>query len=165
MELKKILQTALEFEKKGHNIYSETAKKSINPIVKRTFDYLAGQEINHINEITEFIKKEKPKIKLKGDRINETQNFFNTTVSEFKEKTKLSTDDIKAHETALELEQSAFDFYKSQIGKSKDNFADKFFTFLMEQEQAHYNLIQKSYEYIKDPENFYSDKEGWMFEG
>ncbi len=163
VELKEALQTALDFEKKGEQIYEQTAAKTQNPIVKRTFSYLAEQELNHIKEIKEYIEKEK--IELKGDKLEETKKFFSVTVAEFKEKTELSDSDLKAHEAALELEQSSYDFYKEQSDETDGKELKKFFQFLMEQENAHYILVQKAYEYIKDPADFYAEDEQWIVEG
>ncbi|MFH2027635.1 MAG: ferritin family protein [Nanoarchaeota archaeon] len=163
MELKEEFQQALDFEEKGQQIYREAAKKSKNPIVMKTFDYLADQEQNHIREIKDYLKKEK--IEFKGEGKKGVQNFFSITVNEFKEKTKLSKDDIKAHETALELERNAYDFYKKLHGNVKDGTLKKFFSFLMEQENAHYEFVQKTYDFIKNPEAFYSEEEGWMVDG
>ena len=104
MEFKEAMQQALEFEKRGHDIYLDTANKTMNPIVKKTFSYLAEQETNHIREIQEYVDQEHPdmeKIELKGDKLDGVKQFFNMTVKEFKEKTELSEDDIKAHEVAL----------------------------------------------------------------
>ncbi len=163
MELKEALQTALDFEKKGEKIYKDTAAITKNPIVKKTFSYLAEQELNHINEIEEYI--EKNKIEMKGDKLEDTKRFFTMTVNEFKEKTELSDDDLNAHKTALELEQSSYDFYKEQFEQADDAELKKFFKFLMEQENNHYVLIQKAYEYIKDPSDFYAEEEHWVLEG
>ena len=163
MELKQALHTALDFEKKGKQIYEEAAAKTKNSIVAKTFNYLAKQELYHIKEIKEFIKKEK--IELKGDRLKDIKKFFSMTTKEFKEKTELSEDDIEAHETALELEQNAYDFYREQHEKTDNDELKKFFNFLMEQENAHYELIRKAYDYIKDPAGFYAEEEGWLLEG
>ncbi len=163
MELKQALYTALDFEVKGKKIYEEAAAKTKNPIVAKTFSYLAEQELHHVKEIKEYTEKEN--VELKGDRLEDTKKFFSMTVKEFKEKTELSEDDIKAHETALELEQNAYDFYKEQHDKVKGEGLKKFFKFLMEQENAHYELVQKALEYIKDPAGFYTEEEGWIFEG
>jgi len=163
MELKKALKTALDFEEKGHRIYEETANNTKNPIVAKTFRYLAEQELNHINEIKGYIDKEK--IELKGDKPKDTKQFFSMTTKEFKKKTELSGDDVKAHETALELEQNAYGFYEEQHGKTSNKELKKFFKFLMEQENAHYELIQKAYEFIKNPVGFYTEEEKWMADG
>jgi len=161
--IKEALQTALDFEQKGHDIYKQAAEKTSNLIVKKTFTYLAEQETNHIEEIKEYIEQEK--IELKGDKLEDTKQFFTTTVKEFKEKTELSDDDIKAHETGLELEQDAYNFYKEQKEKTDNEELKNFFTFLMEQENAHYELIRKAYDFIKDPAAFFSEEEAWMVDG
>ena len=163
MELKKALQTALDFEEKGHHIYEEVSNKTENQIVEKTFRYLANQELIHIEVIKEYIKEEK--IELKGDKLKETKKFFSTTIRKFKEKTELSNDDLKAHETALELEQKSYDFYKEQREKTADKDLKKFFGFLMEQENAHYMLVQKAYNYMKNPDAFYAEEEKWVVEG
>ena len=167
MELKQALQTALDFEEKGHKIYEETASKTKNPIVANTFRYLADQELLHIEEIKEYIEKlnNGHKIELRGDKLEGVKKFFSMTAKEFKEKTELSNDDLKAHETALELEQKSYDFYKEQHNKTTDEEAKKFFEFLMHQENAHYELIQKAYDFIKDPAAFYAEEEKWVVEG
>jgi rubrerythrin len=167
MELKEALQTALDFEQKGHSIYEETSNKTQNPIVAKTFRYLADQELIHIEEIKEYIEKlnNGHDVELKGDTLDDTKRFFTTTVNEFKEKTELSDDDIKAHEVGLELEQSSYDFYKEQYDAVDDEELKKFFKWLMEQENAHYEFIQKAYEYIKDPVGFYTEEEAWMADG
>lgn len=167
MELKKAFQTALDFEQKGHKIYEEIANKTKNPIVAKTFRYLANQELIHIEEIKEYIEKlnNGHKVGLRGDKLKETQKFFNITIKEFKKKTELSRDDLKAHETALELEQKSYDFYKKQYDRTKDKELKKFFKWLMEQENTHYELIQKAYEYIKNPIGFYTEEEKWIVDG
>ena len=42
--------------------------------------------------------------------------------------------------TAMELEQKAYDFYKEQRDSTKDEKLKKMFTFLMEQENKHYEI-------------------------
>ena len=167
MDLKEALRTALDFEEKGHKIYAETANKSNNPIVVKTFRYLARQELNHIAEISEYIKDlgDGPKVELKGDRLEDTKRFFSMTVKGFTEKTMLSDDDIEAHKTALELEKKSHDFYEEQYNQAKDEDTKSFFNWLMEQENAHYQLIQNAYEFIKNPDHFFAEEEKWIVEG
>lgn len=163
MEIKKALKTALDFEQKGHKIYEDTANKTENQIVEKTFRYLANQELIHIEVIKEYIKEEK--IELKGDKLKDTKKFFSMTVAKFKKMAELSGDDLKAHETALELEQKSYNFYKEQGEKTDDKDLKKFFSFLMEQENAHYMLVQKAYNYMKNPDAFYAEEEKWVVEG
>src|SRR3989338_7360449 len=163
IDIKKALQTALNFEEKGHHIYEGISTKTENPIVAKTFRYLASQELIHIEVIKEYMEKER--IELKGDKLKETKKFFSMTVKEFKERAELSDDDLKAHETALELEQKSYDFYKTQSERTANKELKKFFSFLMEQENNHYELVQKAYGYIKNPVGFYTEEEKWLVEG
>lgn len=165
MELKKALQTALDFEQKGRDIYNGAAEKTDNKLVKKTFNYLAEQEMNHISEIKDFIKSENPDIELFGDTPEEVKQFFTMTIDEFSSKAKISSTDERAYKTALELETSSYNFYKEQLGQASDTPTKKFFQFLMQQEQAHYDFIQNSLSFLKDPVSFYAGEERWMFEG
>lgn len=165
MDIQKALQTALSFEKKGRKIYKEAATDSKNPFVKEVFSYLARQEENHISEITAFIEKNHPDKKLAGDKKKEVRQFFTMTTDKFKEKVKLTKKDLQAYEAGLDLERSAYEFYKKELESTTDENSKRFFKFLMEQESAHYSLISNAYNYIKDPANFHMGEEGWMFEG
>lgn len=167
MNMKEALQTALDFEESGYKIYEGTSKKTENPIVARTFKYLANQELVHIAEIKEYMKRlnDGHDIKLKGDKIEDTKKFFSMTVKEFKQKTELSDDDIEAHKTALELEKKSYEFYEKQHEQTDDPELKKFFKFLMEQENAHYQLIQNAYNYIQNPEHFFAEEEKWIVDG
>lgn len=165
MNLKNALHVALDFEKKGYALYNQAAQQSTNPFVQKTFVYLAEQELYHIQEITMFIEQEHPTKKLGGDTREQTKLFFSTTIQEFKEKISLSDSDLKAYETALHLETSAYNFYQDQLNKTTDLIVKKFFNFLIEQENAHYELIRKAYDYIQNPTNFNIANEEWMFDG
>jgi rubrerythrin len=165
MELKKALQTALQFEKKGHELYVDAAKRSKHMLVKKTFLYLAGQEIIHVRDIQHYIEKTHPDIKLAGDKPDDIKMFFSVTIREFKKRTDLSQDDIKAYETALEFERNAYLFYKKNFASTEDKDSQRFFKFLMEQENFHYLLLKKTYDYVKDPAEFHKQHENWIFEG
>tara|TARA_Y100000310_G_C20431533_1_gene691712 strand:+ start:336 stop:848 length:513 start_codon:yes stop_codon:yes gene_type:complete len=166
-ELKETFQTAYEFEIKGKEIYESTANSTKNPIIAKTFRYLADQEQLHANEIKEYKEKldQGISIEVRSDAPEETKRFFSMTVEEFKEKTELTEDDKEAHKVALELEQKAYDFYKEQHEKATDEKLKKFLRFLMTQENTHFELIQKAFEFIKDPAAFYAEEEKWMAEG
>lgn len=166
MELSDALKIAIEFEKKGHDIYSAASKKSKNAVTKKTFEYLAKQESYHIKNITSYMKTENIPKKVDGDNVKETQDFFNTTIKDFEKKAQIfSSDEIHLYESAMELEQASYEFYKAQKEKSESKEAKKFFEFLVTQENAHFALLQKTLDFLKDPENYFSKDEAWMFEG
>jgi len=165
MELKDALKEALDMEVKGHEIYTKTAENTSNPHVKKTFSYLADEEIHHIEEIKEFIEKEEPAMKLKGAEPQDVEKFFNTTVDEFREETELAQEDVEAYETALDLEKRGYNFYKKRFEEAEDEEIKTFFDFLMQQEKAHYSLFEKDLEYLKDPLGFFQREEQHFFTG
>jgi rubrerythrin len=161
--LDKALKTALDFEKKGFAIYTEASMNTKNPVVASTFKHLAEQEDWHVMEIEKYIKTQK--IEMKGDTLKETRQFFSTTVNEFRDKTKMSRDDLKAHDIAVDLERNAYNFYKDELAKARTEELKRFFEFLMAQEKLHWELVNKAFEFIKFPEYFYGKEEQWIFEG
>lgn len=163
MDMKEAMDIALNFERKGKDIYSGVAAKTANPFVRKTFEYLAEQEDKHIEEIENYFKNQK--LTPGGDDAKHVKRFFTTTTDEFKEKLELSEDDMQAHEKGLELENKSYEFYKKGAEEAEKPEVKAFFEFLMQQEMAHYDLIKKSYEYIKDPSGFNAGEEGWFFEG
>jgi rubrerythrin len=163
LEIKNILKIALEFEKKGYALYSDVAKKTKNDIVRSIFEYLSQQEEKHVAEIEKYISKNK--LEISGDSAKKTEEFFQTTVKSFKSKLNLVKADSVAYEKGLEIEKSAYEFYKSKLPSAKTEEVKKFLKFLMEQENAHYVLIQNAYEFSKDPKHFFAENERSIFEG
>lgn len=162
-ELAKALRQAVSFEKNGRAIYEEAASKTKNPLISKTFKYLAEQEDFHLQEIQNYLTY--GKIEFLGDQPETTQQFFSTTVSEYKHKAEATEDDLDAYETALELEKESYNFYLAQHNATADPDLKQFFDFLMQQEKIHYELVKRTYEFIKDPAAFYSKEEQWIFEG
>jgi len=138
MELMQALRTALEMEKKGREIYMQVANTTKNPHVKKTFSYLASEEVNHIVEIEDFIENQTDEIEMLGDTPEDTLNFLKEALGDLEEGAEIAAEDIKAYELALALEQKGYTFYKDQADKTEDEKTREFFTFLMEQENAHY---------------------------
>lgn len=157
------MKIALDFEKKGKKLYSEAAANTKNAFVRKVFTYLSEQEDLHVNEIQEYISRHD--IELEGDKPEDVLKFFKMTISEFKTKLDYTKSDTEAYEKGMELENNAYLFYKEQSELVEDEKVKEFLLFLMHQEQAHYELIEKSYDFIKDPEGFNALEEDWFFEG
>jgi erythrin-vacuolar iron transport family protein len=163
LDIKGLMRTAHEFEKKGYVLYSSVARRTENPLIKEIFEYLANQEEKHIAEIEHYLKKNK--FELLGDSAKKTEEFFSTTVKAFKKKLDLCKADMDAYEHGMQLEKDAHKFYKSKISETKNEEVKKFLKFLVEQENAHYILIQNAYEFTKDPKHFFAQSERSFFEG
>ena len=93
------------------------------------------------------------------------KKLFGVSAKNFDMKAKPSSNDIEAHEIAMDLEEKSFNFYKEISEDAKDHKIKTLFEALMHEEGYHYELIKKGYDFIKDPQGFYSEQEGWLLEG
>ena len=153
-------KTALDFEKKGYEIYTDAAKKAKNKFLSRVFLYLADQEKIHIDSIKECLKEQK--IRLSGDSLEDTKKFFSTTIDEFKDKLELCDTDKELYETALGLEKDSYDYYCEWSKKISTPELSEFLKFLMIQEKIHIDLIQKTCDCLGTPGQISLKMEKWM---
>ncbi|MFW5991109.1 MAG: ferritin family protein [Candidatus Nanoarchaeia archaeon] len=163
MEIHNAMKEALEFEERGKSIYEGAANNASNQLVKRTFEYLAKEEENHIAEIKNYLHNKT--LQFSGDSKVDVQKFFKTTVSEFKKDLQVSEDELQLYEKAMELEKVSYVYYEQQRDQTSDEQLREFFSFLIEQEKAHYLLLEKTKEFLEKPEQFYAMEEEWNFEG
>jgi len=56
-------------------------------------------------------------------------------------------------------------FYKQKADSAQDAMAKKFFTFMIDVEREHYNILNNSYRYLQDPSLYNLEEENWMFDG
>lgn len=165
------LKLAIENELKVRKFYLEHAENMKNELAKKTFLFLADEELRHIDEIKAFNKAihegNEPDIDAgtEDEAINRSKEFFSTTAKAIAEKAAANEADIKAYEMGLEIEQKGYDFYKETAEKAEHSNIKKFFEFLTKEENAHYALLSNAINYLKNPDDFFQDQESWFFEG
>jgi rubrerythrin len=168
------LQLALKMETDGYNFFKDAATRAKHPLAKEAFDYFAKWELEHV----EFIKKMYKKLNDTGEWLS--LNQLNQKVGDasvaiktiFKEKheqidqhVKAATSDLEAYVLARDIEDKATVFYKNKSQTAKDASAKKFFTFMIDVEREHYNILNNSYRFLQDPALYNLEEENWMFDG
>lgn len=165
------LKLAIDNEKTVRDFYLKNAAKMKHEIAKKTFIFLADEELKHIDAIKAFNKSirdgDEPVIDsgTEDEAINEVREFFSDTVKAAVEEAVASQSDLKAYEAGLLLEQKGYDFYKKCAQKAEHPNVKKFFEFLMKEENSHYALISNAISYFKSPNDYFRDEESWFFEG
>ncbi|MBN2043320.1 MAG: ferritin family protein [Candidatus Aenigmarchaeota archaeon] len=164
MNIQESVKMALENELKGKEMYDKFADRAKNNVTKRTFEFLAAEEVKHIEAIRNFDQsvQAKPEGPTSFDEI---RSIFEQSIEHFDRQAKPESDDIEAHRLGMDLEQKSHDLYKRLSEEAADENVKRFFVFLMDQENAHFILIQKAYDFISDPEGFYAETEGRVMEG
>jgi len=170
--LSEALNQALEMEEKGYKFYKEASEKSENNVTKNTFNFLADNELLHIESIKKFYnalkeKEQLPSIILEGikDKRSKELEIFSTSISELTEKIKPSDDDQKACEFAMEFENSGYRYYEGMLKEAKDLNLIEFLKFLVEEENKHYESLMKLHTYLTDSHNWFMYDEGSFSQG
>ena len=169
MEFKEAVKTALENEKKGRQMYLEFVENAQNNVTKKTFEYLAGEELRHIEKIKEIagtLGSDDIKVPDLGEAsLDDMKRIFGVAVKEFDSQIEPNSDDIEAHKMAMDFEKKSSEYYRKLAEETADENMKLFFNALTDEEDKHYELIEKAYYFISNPEGFYSEEEGWLLEG
>ena len=166
-----ILEYALTLEKDGYDFYCSASEKVTNPIGKKMFEWLAKEETEHIKKLTSALKsmKEEGKLACTEDELEGHDQFrFKTLFSQAKEKVKAlvpaDTDDLKALEMAMEMENKGYKFYTDSAKEVDDPEGKALLESLARDESDHYDALQNTYTYLKTPDLWYAWEEGHIYE-
>jgi len=167
----KAMKLAIENEHKVRDFYLEHAKELSDELAKKTFIFLADEELKHIDAITEFMKSihegNVPEIEggPEDEAIGRTKEFFSLSIKEYALKAKATKKDISVYELGLEMELKGYNFYKKSAEEATHPNVKALFEFLVKEEDSHYHLLQNALDYFKDPESYFQSEESWLFEG
>jgi len=166
---------AIELEKKGYDFYTETAKKTSNPLAASTLNGLAEREIEHINKIREFYQevsgeRSLPVDWLKGVEVApKREDLLKPILLKLKAalNKKFETDkEINdAYMIAEGLERDSFTLYDKISRESDNEIAKKFYAALAQEEREHYDILEETLQYLNNPGDWFKKEERWIVEG
>jgi rubrerythrin len=163
---------ALEMEKKGHDLYTKTARETDHPIIASTFLSLAQRELEHIRRI-ETLYNEVSKGTIDYRKIKEVsvpvekQQILNSIMENLKDRLQVKPQAkiTAVYEVALQLERDGFNYYKRLASELSDPVLVHFFELLSLEENEHFAIIQESQLYLDRPGDWFWGKEHWIEEG
>jgi rubrerythrin len=169
---KSMLLSALEMEEKGYEFYKVQCAKSKNKIAKDMFLFLADNELFHIESIKKFYEGIKGgKDNFEFDLSSEKQkrikalDIFSKGIDELNDKISPDDTDKKACEFAMEFEKNGYDYYKSMLAEAEGEQEISFLEFLLDEEKQHYEILEKTYNYLTDSANWFMYEEGSFPQG
>ncbi len=164
--LKEALKKALEMEEKGHCFYSDSSRKIENDITKKTFEFLANNELLHIKSIKDFYEtlvKSGGFPKLNIDKVRDKRaeelSIFSKNIDELKEKIKPSDSDREACEFAIDFENAGYAYYENMLKEAKEESLKRLLEFLLEEEKKHCEAMMTLHSFIADSSNWYMYEE------
>jgi rubrerythrin len=171
-ELLSALRMALENEFNGHKLYSRVASEAKDAFTRNTFSNLAADEEKHIEAIQKFIGRGTrkpapgPASLIGKAEVGAKMKFFGENVERFRARAAAAQSmDLGPYRMGLELEKKSFEFYRTQSRSAKAPEIVKFFSFLMEQEELHFNLIKQAINFLERPHDYFMTNEGFRLDG
>ncbi len=163
------LKFVLDFEKKGVDMYMELAAKTDNPLGKKLFYSLGGEEIEHARKADEtysgFGSKEDFTLKPIDAPSIETvlKDFFKKLG---KAKLKENKEGIEGYELAMDMERKGYETYDNFLKNAKTEAEKSFFKWILKQESEHISAIANVYSYLTGTGDWLEEEESktwnWM---
>jgi len=165
IELIEALKTSLQMEETGRKFYLEVAENSSNDMSKKVFNALAEDELRHAEAIKKFAETPDLKSAMPEHQNIEDRLLFGQRAKDRMKEINTSDDELKAYETAMKLETDGYNFYKKYYENLSDANARELFNFLLTEESTHYKILQDTYQYLKNPKDWFSEQEKPIIEG
>ena len=166
----KALQFAIQMEIDGKKFYLEESEESSNELGKKLLKTLANEEDVHLQkfeQIYEAIRNKKawPKIDYQPDGGKGLRTLFAQATKQIGTDIKPATTELAAVQTAMDMENKSYDFYKSQSKSATYNSEREFYENSAAQERVHYLVLLDYYEYVKNPASWFVNKEHPSLDG
>lgn len=166
----KALKTAIQMEIDGKEFYLEVSESSGNELGKKLLKQLAAEEDMHrkvFEDIYKDISAKKgwPGEKFKPDSGKGLRTIFSAAVEQMDKNVRAIPTELDAVQKAMEVENKTFDFYKSLGDKATYAAEKQFYAALVVQEEEHFRVLLDYYEFLKNPEAWFVQKEHPSLDG
>ncbi len=159
-----ILKNAILLEKRGHAFYSKVAQQAGGEAVRKFFQLMAEEEVNHVRILSDQFKSYRSSKKFKpGDYAEH---------GEFKTATDILTKDLKrqiaaadyeaaAIAAAMSMEKNAIQIYSSRAAETQDPDEKALYDWLAKWETKHLNFLARIDKELT--EDIWHDNHFWPF--
>ena len=164
------LQIAIQMEIDGKEYYLKASQVSSNELGKKLLQALAAEEDTHrqkFEEIYDTIRNKKawPVTDFQPDGGQRLRTIFVRATEGMSSDIKSLATEIDAIQTAMDMENKTYDFYKSQ-GENAAYAAERnFYQSLAGEEREHRLILLDYYQYLKDPAGWFVKKEHPSLDG
>ena len=160
----KALKIAIQMEVDGKKYYRKASQESSSDLGKKLLASLAAEEDNHQQKFKEIYdafrsKKTWPETYFQPDGGKRLRTIFARATEEMGSNIKTLTTELDVIQTAMDMENRTYDFYKSQEGNANHTAERDFYETLAAEEREHHLILLDYYEYLKDPAGWFVTKE------
>jgi len=164
------LQIAIQMETDGTEYYLKASQESSNELGKKLLESLAAEEATHRQKFEEIYnaissKKAWPVTDFQPDGGKRLRTIFAKATEEIGSIIKAPATEPAAIQTAMNMENKTYDFYKNQGEKATHDAEREFYETLATEEREHHLIMLDYYEYLKDPAAWFVTKEHPSLDG
>ena len=159
-----VLKLAIQMEIDGQKYYRKMSQQSGSQLGKDLFQRLADDESLHQKKFEQIYGSIRDKKVWTADDVRLSKHRKPATLfAEVLKKTSLAGNiadtELEAANTAIDMENKAYDFYKSRSEKASYDAEKKFYEALAAEEREHYLALVEYREYLIDPAGWFVKKE------
>jgi rubrerythrin len=164
------LKTSIQMEVDGKEFYLKSSQASTNELGKKLLKQLAAEEDIHRKVFEKIFKNISahqgwPASKIGDDRIQGLKTVFAEAINAMRKDTKTITAELSAVETAMDMENKTYDFYKKRSGLAIYSGEKEFYEEVAAQEKEHHRLLLDYFEFLKNPAAWFVQKEHPSIDG
>lgn len=169
-----IMEEAIQLEKDGEKFYRESAGKTENPLARRTFEWLADEEVEHRRVFeTAYAAIEGTDAcpapeELGRDHTAATEaarEIFAQALADVKGELPRDDEVERAYATAMQMERDTITLYADRAREAEDENERKLYELLLAEERDHLNLLVTTEEYLSDTAYWHFKEEQWIVTG
>ncbi|MCX5781197.1 MAG: ferritin family protein [Elusimicrobia bacterium] len=165
------LEFALSMEVKSVDMYLRLAIETKNPLGKKLFYSLAGEEIEHAKKVDELFNNIDQNNGYKGiagsrplpSVESEMKGFFLKSRAKHLEK---GNENISGYKIAIKLEKESYSLYAKLYESSQTGSEREFYKNLMKEEKTHLEAVVNVYSYLTRTDDWFQEEESkvwnWM---
>jgi rubrerythrin len=165
---KKALEEAIELEEKGHKFFKESAAKAQDNFAREVFEYLAGEELNHLKAIRNFSEKYLNGLTVDTEELIRNMKESKSSISKIFDRlandAPVDGNDLDVYRFAGDFERKSEIFYTRAEAETIDPSAKKLYGFLIGEERKHFKIIESCLAYFENPAEFFHQREKWHLE-
>jgi rubrerythrin len=158
------LSLAIQREKEAHRYYTDAAAKTTNESGKKTFSWLASEELGHIK----ILEKQAEQVKSSGKWLSEAGYCEYGDISdpvecsEFPKTSEVEGElgpeapELEILKQAVGAEREATAYYADLATRTSEPNGKAMFEKLSKVEQGHLDLLEEEYEYLKNAKSMFT---------
>ncbi|MGD9333244.1 MAG: ferritin family protein [Desulfobacterales bacterium] len=158
-----ILKSAILLEKKGNAFYSQVAQQASHPEVRRFFELMADEEVQHIQMLTEQFKSYQDHARFAPLKASGSNDHFADKVltSDLVNAIAAAGYEAAAVSAAMAMEKKAIRLYADRASRADDPEEKSLYDWLSRWEQSHLAFLSDLDREIT--ERVWHDNKFWAF--